>query len=45
MVFSGLTVANIVGVPAVPDVGNAVSWRLTFLLIAGVGIVALLASP
>jgi MFS transporter, DHA1 family, inner membrane transport protein len=41
--FAGLTVANIIGVPAAAAAGNAFSWRLTFLLIAAVGIAALLA--
>ncbi|WP_308190352.1 MFS transporter [Amycolatopsis sp. GM8] len=42
IVFTGLTVANIAGVPAVTALGNAVSWRLTFVVIAAVGILAVL---
>lgn len=43
MMFTGLTVANIIGVPAATVVGDTVSWRLTFVLIAGVGVLAVLA--
>ncbi|WP_228554933.1 MFS transporter [Catenulispora pinisilvae] len=38
--FSGLAIANIIGVPGATALGDAVSWRLTFLLIAGIGVVA-----
>lgn len=42
MMFSGLSVANIIGVPAATALGNSVSWRLTFVLIAAVGVLAVL---
>lgn len=42
LMFTGLTVANIVGVPAAAALGNAVSWRLTFVLIGAVGLIAVL---
>lgn len=41
--FLGLTVANIVGVPAGTLLGQAMGWRSTFTLVAGVGVVALIA--
>jgi DHA1 family inner membrane transport protein len=43
LMFTGLTVATIVGVPAAASLGNAVSWRLVFALIAIVGLLAGLA--
>jgi DHA1 family inner membrane transport protein len=42
MMFSGLTVASIVGVPAATALGNAVSWRLTFVVIGMIGVLAVL---
>ncbi|MBB4688574.1 MFS transporter [Amycolatopsis jiangsuensis] len=42
MMFSGLAVANVVGVPAATALGNAVSWRLTFVVISAVGVLAVL---
>ncbi|RBM20721.1 MFS transporter [Streptomyces sp. PT12] len=39
--FTGLTVANVVGVPAGTLLGQQVSWRLTFAVIAVIGLVAL----
>ncbi|MER6978081.1 MFS transporter [Streptomyces carpinensis] len=39
--FTGLTVANIVGVPLGTFVGQAVGWRTTFGLVAALGVVGL----
>ncbi|MFE5329070.1 MFS transporter [Embleya sp. NPDC056575] len=36
--FTGLTLANVVGVPLGTLIGQSVSWRLTFLLVAAVGV-------
>ncbi|MFE3097489.1 MFS transporter [Streptomyces sp. NPDC059248] len=41
LMFTGLTAANLVGVPLGTVVGQAVSWRLTFLLVAAVGVIGL----
>jgi DHA1 family inner membrane transport protein len=40
--FTGLTVANIVGVPLGTYIGQAVGWRATFAVVAGLGVVGLL---
>ncbi|MFB7470236.1 MFS transporter [Kitasatospora sp. NPDC056184] len=40
--FTGLTVANIVGVPLGTYIGQAVGWRTTFAGVAALGIVGLL---
>ena len=40
MMFIGLTVANIVGVPVGTLVGEIAGWRWTFGLVAGIGVVA-----
>ncbi|MEU3601528.1 MFS transporter [Streptomyces sp. NPDC006798] len=42
LMFTGLTAANVVGVPLGTYVGQAVSWRLTFVLVAAVGVIGLL---
>ncbi|MFC7916029.1 MFS transporter, partial [Streptomyces sp. NPDC057386] len=42
LMFMGLTVANIVGVPLGTRIGQAAGWRVTFLLVASLGIVGLL---
>ncbi|MFE0654492.1 MFS transporter [Streptomyces sp. NPDC059534] len=39
--FTGLTVANIVGVPLGTFIGQAVGWRTTFAIVAGLGVVGL----
>ncbi|MEY9931048.1 DHA1 family inner membrane transport protein [Catenulispora sp. GP43] len=39
--FTGLTVANIVGVPLGTFVGQAVGWRVTFGIVAGLGVAGL----
>jgi DHA1 family inner membrane transport protein len=39
--FTGLTVANVVGVPLGTYVGHSIGWRTTFVLVAGLGIVGL----
>ncbi|MFD2574210.1 MFS transporter [Spirosoma soli] len=41
MMFAGLTVANIIGVPLGTYIGHALSWRITFILIAVVGLITL----
>ncbi|MFF3075056.1 MFS transporter [Kitasatospora sp. NPDC057936] len=40
--FTGLTVANIVGVPLGTFIGQAVGWRATFVGVAALGVVGLL---
>ncbi|MGV9247689.1 MFS transporter [Streptomyces sp. NPDC003710] len=42
LMFMGLTIANIVGVPAGTFVGQAVGWRVTFAIVASLGIVGFL---
>jgi len=42
MMFSGLTVANVIGVPLGTFVGQSVGWRVTFGLVAALGVVGLL---
>ncbi|MEV5148113.1 MFS transporter [Streptomyces sp. NPDC052727] len=42
LMFMGLTVANIVGVPGGTYIGQAAGWRLTFTLVAALGVVGLL---
>ncbi|GAU69442.1 putative major facilitator superfamily transporter [Streptomyces sp. NBRC 110611] len=39
--FLGLTVANIIGVPAATLLGQQLGWRATFLVVAGIGLVAM----
>lgn len=41
--YSGLTVANLLGVPLGTYIGHQFSWHYTFLLIAAVGILTMLA--
>ncbi|MDT0264675.1 MFS transporter [Streptomyces sp. DSM 44915] len=41
LMFTGLTLANVLGVPAGTLLGQRVSWRLTFALVAVIGVVAL----
>ncbi|MEV7774527.1 MFS transporter [Kitasatospora sp. NPDC086791] len=40
--FTGMTVANIVGVPLGTFIGQAVGWRTTFGIVAALGVVGLL---
>ncbi|MFD9727296.1 MFS transporter [Streptomyces sp. NPDC059072] len=42
MMFTGLTVANVVGVPLGTLVGQTAGWRLTFLIVASLGVLGLL---
>ncbi|MEV4334670.1 MFS transporter [Streptomyces sp. NPDC049597] len=42
LMFMGLTVANIVGVPGGTYIGQALGWRITFTLVAALGIIGLL---
>ncbi|MFF9527311.1 MFS transporter [Streptomyces achromogenes] len=41
MMFTGLTVANLLGVPLGTFVGQSIGWRTTFFIVAGLGVVAL----
>ncbi|WP_432510455.1 MFS transporter [Kineococcus sp. SYSU DK001] len=43
LVFTGLTVANVVGVPAGTYVGQQLGWRLTFALVGLIGLVTIAA--
>jgi DHA1 family inner membrane transport protein len=43
LVFTGLTVANVVGVPAGTFVGQQLGWRLTFALVGVIGLVTIAA--
>ncbi|MCP4384049.1 MAG: MFS transporter [Hyphomicrobiales bacterium] len=43
LVFAGLTVANIMGVPGGTTIGYALGWRATFWTVVGVGIVSMIA--
>ncbi|MFE9426369.1 MFS transporter [Kitasatospora sp. NPDC006697] len=40
--FTGLTLANLVGVPLGTMIGQAAGWRVTFALVAGLGVLGLL---
>ncbi|MFF4763446.1 MFS transporter [Streptomyces sp. NPDC001292] len=40
--FTGLTIANIVGVPLGTFIGQAAGWRVTFVIVAALGVVGLL---
>ncbi|MCA0921439.1 MFS transporter [Pseudooceanicola nanhaiensis] len=42
-VFMGLTVANVIGVPAMTWLGEATAWRLPFVVIAALGVLTALA--
>ncbi|OZI08306.1 MFS transporter [Siphonobacter sp. BAB-5385] len=42
MMFAGLTIANIIGVPLGTYIGHTMSWRITFLIIAVVGLITVL---
>ncbi|RZM24114.1 MAG: MFS transporter [Pedobacter sp.] len=42
MMFAGLTVANIIGVPLGTYIGHTYSWRFTFVIIVVVGLTTLL---
>ncbi|PPG40568.1 MFS transporter [Pseudoclavibacter sp. RFBA6] len=41
LMFAGLTVANVLGVPIGTFIGQATGWRSTFWVIASIGVVAL----
>lgn len=41
IVFAGLNIANVVGVPVGTLIGNHYSWRWTFVFVAAIGIIAL----
>jgi DHA1 family inner membrane transport protein len=40
--FSGMTLAGLIGIPAGTWLGQAISWRVTFYIIAFIGVVALI---
>ncbi|MFI6106195.1 MFS transporter [Streptomyces sp. NPDC051310] len=42
MMFTGLTVANVVGVPAGTFIGQTAGWRATFFIVAVLGVLGLL---
>ncbi|MGW0737434.1 MFS transporter [Streptomyces sp. NPDC002851] len=42
MMFTGLTVANVVGVPMGTLVGQTLDWRVTFAIVAALGVIGLL---
>ncbi|MGW0789943.1 MFS transporter [Streptomyces sp. NPDC002911] len=42
MMFTGLTVANVVGVPLGTFIGQNIGWRVTFFVVAGLGVLGLL---
>ncbi|MGF1343748.1 MFS transporter [Streptomyces flavovirens] len=42
MMFTGLTVANVVGVPLGTFIGQSIGWRTTFFVVAGLGVIGLL---
>ncbi|CDG21096.1 putative transmembrane efflux protein [Xenorhabdus poinarii G6] len=41
LMFSGMTVANLVGIPLGTWIGKAISWRMTFAIITVIGVIAL----
>ncbi|MEU9185335.1 MFS transporter [Streptomyces sp. NPDC048484] len=41
MMFTGLTVANVVGVPLGTLIGQSVGWRVTFTVVAALGVLGL----
>ncbi|TMJ81771.1 MAG: MFS transporter [Alphaproteobacteria bacterium] len=41
--FAGLTLANVLGVPAGTWIGNALGWNMTFFVISALGLIATLA--
>ncbi|CAM5598138.1 MFS transporter OS=Streptomyces alboniger OX=132473 GN=CP975_17495 PE=4 SV=1 [Streptomyces alboniger] len=41
MMFTGLTVANVVGVPLGTLVGQTLGWRMTFTIVAALGVIGL----
>jgi DHA1 family inner membrane transport protein len=43
LMFTGLTIANVGGVPAAAWLGQEIGWRSTFAAMAGLGLVAMLA--
>ncbi len=41
LIFSGLTLATLIGTPIATWISSTVSWRASFLMISGIGVVAL----
>jgi MFS transporter, DHA1 family, inner membrane transport protein len=42
LVFAGITVANVLGAPGGTAIGNALGWRATFWIVAGIACIATL---
>jgi len=42
--FAGLTLANVLGVPGGAWIGNTLGWNMTFLVVAGLGVIAAIAT-
>ncbi|MFG3531133.1 MFS transporter [Streptomyces sp. NPDC047917] len=42
LMFMGLTVANIIGVPGGTYIGQAAGWRVTFVIVAALGVIGFL---
>ncbi len=42
VMFSGLTVANVIGIPLGTYVGHTISWRYTFMMVVLIGIITIL---
>ncbi|MFF2902209.1 MFS transporter [Streptomyces sp. NPDC057966] len=42
LMFMGLTVANVVGVPGGTYIGQAAGWRVTFVIVAALGVIGFL---
>ncbi|MEB8342721.1 MFS transporter [Streptomyces endophyticus] len=43
LMFLGLTIANVIGVPAATAMGQQLGWRATFLAVSAIGLVAIAA--
>lgn len=43
LMFAGLTIANIIGVPLGTYIGHHINWRFTFMIVTGIGIITVLA--
>lgn len=42
VMFSGLTVANVIGIPLGTYVGHTISWRYTFMMVVVIGLITIL---
>ena len=43
MMFAGLTIANIIGVPLGTYIGHHINWRYTFVIVTGIGVITVTA--